>query len=163
MEDPGVVVNANSQQIAHGVAVGANPIRSFPVRQEDLDALLLARNSICRTLYKHRSRRRLWPGCLAGRVCAAPGTDSPVLILEILRLRATTAGRGFGNDLKSHSHHAECDIWSFGAYDRSWRDCDVEEEPDSAFCGPQSGGGTIRIEEESAGLVSAPRLFATKA
>ena len=76
-------------------------------------------------------------------MCAAPGKNSPVLILEDgcgLQRRVVVSARNrihimrnaiFGPSVLMIDH-----------------DDDVEEESDSAVCRPQAVGGTIRVEEE---------------
>ena len=76
-------------------------------------------------------------------VCAAPGTDSPILILEDgcgLQRRVVVSARNRIHIMRNAIFGPSVLMIDHGG--------DVEGGADSAFCGPQVGGGTIRIEEE---------------
>jgi acetyltransferase-like isoleucine patch superfamily enzyme len=76
-------------------------------------------------------------------VCAALGKDSPVLILEDgcgLQRRVVVSARNRIHIMRNAIFGPSVLLIDHGG--------DVEGGADSAVCGPQAGGGTIRIEEE---------------
>lgn len=76
-------------------------------------------------------------------VCAGPDTHSPVLILEDgcgLQRRVVISARNRIHIMRNAIFGPSVLMIDHGG--------DVEGRADSAVCGPQAGGGTIRIEEE---------------